>query len=94
MRSYFEGRVAIAIGLALIGLLVRMAGVAAFRRARTTVNSLARVGGVPGAPIAILVLPAFVVCINRLQIAPEERALRRLFGEDFTRYAARVRRWL
>jgi protein-S-isoprenylcysteine O-methyltransferase Ste14 len=37
---------------------------------------------------------AFVFYITRFQIVPEERALRRLFGDAFDRYAARVRRWL
>ena len=36
----------------------------------------------------------FVLYIDRFQIAPEERALERLFGDEFTVYAARVRRWL
>ena len=36
----------------------------------------------------------FVLYITRFQIQPEERALQAIFGEDFARYAARVRRWL
>lgn len=36
----------------------------------------------------------FVWLMNRWQIAAEERALQQLFGEDFLRYQARVRRWL
>lgn len=36
----------------------------------------------------------FAAYITRFQIQPEERVLRGLFGEDFARYAARVRRWL
>ena len=36
----------------------------------------------------------FVLYITRFQIQPEERALQATFGEDFARYAARVRRWL
>jgi protein-S-isoprenylcysteine O-methyltransferase Ste14 len=32
--------------------------------------------------------------MNRFQIAPEERALQALFGEEFERYRAEVRRWL
>ena len=32
--------------------------------------------------------------ITRFQIQPEERALQAIFGEDFARYAGRVRRWL
>jgi protein-S-isoprenylcysteine O-methyltransferase Ste14 len=45
-------------------------------------------------PAAFLVLPLFVWYMNRFQIEPEERALASLFGEAFTTYAARVRRWL
>lgn len=37
---------------------------------------------------------AFVLYINRFQIAPEERVLGELFGESWSAYAARVRRWL
>ncbi|MCU0774304.1 MAG: isoprenylcysteine carboxylmethyltransferase family protein [Ideonella sp.] len=36
----------------------------------------------------------FVAYVDRLQIVPEEHALRRKFGADFDRYAAHVRRWL
>jgi protein-S-isoprenylcysteine O-methyltransferase Ste14 len=35
-----------------------------------------------------------VLYIDRFQIAPEERVLGGLFGEEYARYAARVRRWL
>jgi protein-S-isoprenylcysteine O-methyltransferase Ste14 len=37
---------------------------------------------------------AFVLYIRRFQIAPEERALVKLFGSHYTAYQARVRRWL
>ncbi len=37
---------------------------------------------------------AFILYITRFQIRPEERALQRLFGDEFAVYAARVRRWL
>ena len=36
----------------------------------------------------------FVLYITRFQIQPEERVLKGIFGENFARYAARVRRWL
>lgn len=35
----------------------------------------------------------FVLWLNRFQIAPEERALLALFGEDYAAYCRRVRRW-
>jgi len=44
---------------------------------------------------AAALLPAgFVAYIGRFQIAPEERALRAHFGEEFEAYARRVRRWI
>jgi protein-S-isoprenylcysteine O-methyltransferase Ste14 len=36
----------------------------------------------------------FVAYITHFQIRPEEQVLSELFGEDYARYAARVRRWL
>lgn len=36
----------------------------------------------------------YVLYITRFQIQPEERVLGQLFGEQYSRYAARVRRWL
>jgi protein-S-isoprenylcysteine O-methyltransferase Ste14 len=36
----------------------------------------------------------FYAYINRFQIAPEERALTKVFGEEFTLYCGQVRRWL
>lgn len=44
--------------------------------------------------LALLLLPAFVLYMNRFQIRPEERALHSLFGQDYTEYQAGVRRWL
>ncbi|MBP9159034.1 MAG: isoprenylcysteine carboxylmethyltransferase family protein [Sphingobium sp.] len=43
---------------------------------------------------AFLVLPGFVLYMNRFQIEPEERALTRLFGRAFVTYATQVRRWI
>lgn len=45
-------------------------------------------------PAAFLFLPLYVLYMNRFQIEPEERVLASLFGQAFTAYAARVRRWL
>lgn len=37
---------------------------------------------------------AFVLYINRFQIAPEERVLSAMFGTGYSTYKSRVRRWL
>lgn len=42
--------------------------------------------------LALAVL--FVPYMNRFQIRPEERAMVKLFGDEFTVYSERVRRWL
>jgi protein-S-isoprenylcysteine O-methyltransferase Ste14 len=44
--------------------------------------------------LAFFFLPAYVLYINRFQIAPEERALKSLFGEKYGAYQMRARRWL
>ena len=44
--------------------------------------------------LAFVLIPGFVVYLNRFQIAPEERALSSLFGAEYVSYQARVRRWL
>ncbi|WP_341503707.1 hypothetical protein [Gallaecimonas sp. GXIMD4217] len=41
-----------------------------------------------------LKVPLFVLYLNRFQILPEERWLQQKFGDQFTSYKARVRRWL
>ena len=43
---------------------------------------------------AFLVLPLFVLYMNRFQIEPEERALEALFGQEFVDYKQSVRRWI
>jgi len=43
---------------------------------------------------ALVLVPLFVLYINRFQIKPEERALSSLFGSDYTAYKTRVRKWL
>jgi len=37
---------------------------------------------------------AFVLYMNRFQIAPEERALASMFGVPYAAYRSRVRRWM
>jgi protein-S-isoprenylcysteine O-methyltransferase Ste14 len=44
--------------------------------------------------VAALLLPVFVVYMNRFQIQPEERALREKFGQSFIEYVSAVPRWL
>jgi len=44
--------------------------------------------------LGLLVLPAFVVYMNRFQIKPEERALTAIFGDDFKAFCSSVRRWI
>lgn len=44
--------------------------------------------------LALILVPVFVIYMNRFQIEPEERALSSLFGPEYTSYQARVRRWL
>lgn len=44
--------------------------------------------------LALLGLPAFVMYMNRFQIAPEERALTAVFGDAFSAYRQKVRRWI
>jgi protein-S-isoprenylcysteine O-methyltransferase Ste14 len=45
-------------------------------------------------PWALVVLPVFVIYMNRFQIGPEERVLQGIFGAEFEAYRRRVRRWL
>lgn len=47
-----------------------------------------------GNAAGVVLIAAFVAYIDRLQIAPEERALRTKFGEEFEAYARKVRRWI
>lgn len=61
-----------------VGLLVVLAGWAVF-----LANAFSLLG-----------LVLFPVYMTRFQIMPEERALRSLFGDAYSRYSSRVRRWL
>ena len=44
--------------------------------------------------LAFVLVPLFVMYMNRFQITPEERALSALFGTEFSAYRQRVRRWV
>jgi protein-S-isoprenylcysteine O-methyltransferase Ste14 len=46
------------------------------------------------APWALLGPLVFFFYMGRFQIAPEERALSRVFGDEYEAYKAKVRRWL
>lgn len=47
-----------------------------------------------GALTAVVILPLFVLYMNLFQIAPEEAAMEKLFGDEFAAYRSRVRRWI
>ncbi len=44
--------------------------------------------------VALVFSCLFVAYMNHFQIRPEERALERLFGEDYLDYKSKVRRWI
>ena len=44
--------------------------------------------------LAFVVLPVFVLYMNRFQIKPEERALTSIFGDEFKAYCSETRRWI
>ena len=44
--------------------------------------------------LALVLLPAFILYMNRFQISWEERVLASLFAHDYAEYRAKVRRWL
>ncbi len=44
--------------------------------------------------VALAFVVAFIAYMNRFQILPEERNLKRQFGEQFANYKRQVRRWI
>lgn len=116
-------RLAPAIALLIIGISLALAGVFAFRKAKTTVNptrpeatSMIVATGIYrftrnpmylgllvvlagwavflANGISFLILPVFLLYMNRFQIGPEERILSERFGSEYASYMQSVRRWL
>ena len=116
-------RLGAALAILLVGISFSVAGMLAFRRARTTVNpttpekatalvtsgvyritrnpmyvglsfDLVSLAMFLSSAWALLGPVAFMLYVGRFQIAPEERALAKLFGSEYAAYQARVRRWL
>ena len=46
------------------------------------------------APVALLLVPLFMVTLTHRFIIPEEDRLRRKFRADFARYSEKTRRWM
>ena len=44
--------------------------------------------------VAVIIVPTFILYMNRFQIGPEETALASAFGAAYVQYSSRVRRWL
>lgn len=120
---FLPGRFFISVFMLVAGVIVSLAGVASFRRHKTTVNPmrpelsselvttgvyrfsrnpmylgfaliLAGWGVFLASWAALLLLPIFMVYMNLFQIGPEEKFLRKRFGESFIDYSERVQRWL
>lgn len=119
---HFTDAKALAFALATAGAFIAVAGVIAFRQAKTTVNPMTPTASsklvqngiyrftrnpmylgfllaLAGWSVWLASLPAmlwliaYVLYMNRYQIIPEERILEQLFGNEFTTYKNRVRRW-
>jgi protein-S-isoprenylcysteine O-methyltransferase Ste14 len=107
--------------LVILGFLLGVAALIAFRRGGTTLQPRGRVAhlvtsgiyGFTRHPVylgfllivigisldsgsywGILLAPILVILFNRCVIRPEEEFLASRFGEQFTSYKAKVRRWL
>jgi protein-S-isoprenylcysteine O-methyltransferase Ste14 len=107
--------------LVILGFLLGVAALIAFRRAGTTLQPRGRLArlvtsgiyGFSRNPVylgflliviglsldagsywGILLAPVLVILFNQFVIRPEEEFLASKFGEDFTSYKERVRRWL
>ena len=47
-----------------------------------------------GNPLGFLAVPPFIAYLTRFQVMPEERLLAARFGDSYTAYCHRVRRWI
>ncbi|MFT5572745.1 MAG: protein-S-isoprenylcysteine O-methyltransferase Ste14 [Cryomorphaceae bacterium] len=109
--------------LAILGVACAVAGVAGFRKAKTTVNPLDPsrasslvTGGIYNfsrnpmylgmlmvtigfgihlaSLLSFIMVILFAMFISRFQIVPEERAMKKIFGAEFTEFCLETRRWL
>ncbi|CAM3874356.1 methyltransferase family protein [Rheinheimera salexigens] len=109
--------------LFLLALVIILAGVFAFKRAKTTVDprvpeaaselvtsgiytltrnpmylgfamSLLAWAIYLSSAWSVLMIALFILYLNQFQIKAEERALTKVFGQQFIQYQAKVRRWL
>ncbi|MFT5839607.1 MAG: protein-S-isoprenylcysteine O-methyltransferase Ste14 [Flavobacteriales bacterium] len=109
--------------IGIIGVLVTLAGMWEFRKAKTTINptspekaSYLVSGGIYrltrnpmylgmqfiliaaifkiGNYCGFIALPFFILYITQFQIKPEERIIKKIFGEEYCQYKKKVRRWL
>ena len=44
--------------------------------------------------VNIALLPFFIIYLNRFQIEPEERVLKKIFGAKYEKYCSATRRWI
>lgn len=47
-----------------------------------------------GSPYNAAALALYVLYMNHFQIRPEERVLQNMFGDDYTAFCSKVRRWI
>ena len=59
-----------------------------------TLLALLALAALLSSAFSLILVAAFVVYIDRFQIAPEERVLSAHFGPAYQAYASRVRRWI
>ena len=47
-----------------------------------------------GSPYNVVALALYVLYMNHFQIRPEERVLQNMFGDEYTAFCSKVRRWI